>query len=332
MTSVAVPAPTSFHSLAPHPEPGAAHALEGGDRLAQGQREITILNQRLQALQRRLDLVERKERAQRDTLASMRAQLREAAGIQRGLQSSPVSMRDVDVGLVYLPADEVSGDVYEIVRLDDTHVAIAVADATGHGVSAGLLSTFVQLALRDPQRYGVADAIAHPNHVLQRVNEILLSANLEDGQFITAVYAVYDEQRHQVRLARAGAPYPVVLKGGRAPWSCVTRGSLLGAMDALSLEVAEIQLQPGDMLVLHTDGLDGIVSPPGPGSSAGSGADRRLIIPLDVAALRSSVFEFRSQLREPDDITVVALQRRAHGSRRCGEFPAKVPVARRAAV
>jgi sigma-B regulation protein RsbU (phosphoserine phosphatase) len=265
--------------------------------------------------------VEGLERAHRKKLALIDDQLRQAAGVQQALEPPPVSLRGAKIGTLFLPAETVSGDAFEIARLDDVHVAIAVADATGHGISAGLLSTFVRLAMRDPHGCGLRNVASRPDCVLERINEVLVSAQLEDGQFITAVYAVYNEVRHTIRIARGGAPYPVVLRRGSEAEVLESHGPLLGAVESASFEVAEVHLRPGESIVFHTDGLDAVarLTPASPFTDPKAHPRSASITEaeLDLAALHRAVLECRSQLAEPDDITVVTLQRTAAGAQSC---------------
>jgi len=135
-------------------------------------------------------------------------------------------------------------------------VAIAVADATGHGLPAGLLSTFVQQSLRGKDVTGNGYRLLEPDEVLTRANASILEARLQECQFVTALYARYDERTRTIRWARGGAPYPILVRNGQRPRQLVSNGPLLGALPRARFEVAEFQLEPGDTLLFHTDGLE----------------------------------------------------------------------------
>jgi len=295
--------------------------LDPAERLQEQQTEIASLRNRLHSLQHRLVALEHREEGHRARLTYVNEQLQRAAAMQRALQSPSIRLHDADLDTLFLPVEEVSGDLYEIVRLDESHVALAVADATGHGLPAGLLSVFIRLALRDPGGCGGAASALRPGQVLSRVNEALLASRLEDGQFVTAIYAVYDERRHVFRFARAGAPYPLVFRGCGRVERMITQGPLLGALESAAFEVGSIHLDPGDALFLHTDGLDAL-SPDAshhPTKSASPWPGRRngqvsLDLASELSSLRQLISDRRAGHEDSDDITVVAVKRHAPGT------------------
>ncbi len=183
-------------------------------------------------------------------------QLRLAGALQRSLQRPPPALRDAEVRAFYSPADIVSGDSYDVVRLDESHVAMAVADATGHELAAGLLSTFVKRSLQGRRPWAGGARMLEPDEVLTHANRDILETQLEECQFVTAIYAIYNEQTNVIRWARAGAPYPILVPHNRPPRPLISEGPLLGVLHDARFEVAERKLEPGDTLVFHTDGLE----------------------------------------------------------------------------
>ncbi|MGB2988180.1 MAG: PP2C family protein-serine/threonine phosphatase, partial [Phycisphaerae bacterium] len=71
--------------------------------------------------------------------------------------------------------------------------------------------------------------------------------------------AIYNERTRVIRWARAGAPYPILARPGESPRHLFTEGPLLGVLPAAQFEVDELQLEPGDTLLFHTDGLDALL-------------------------------------------------------------------------
>lgn len=202
------------------------------------------------------DVIDRSGPSRRPPVHRIDDQLRLAASLQRNLQAPLPTVDGLDVHAFYRPADIISGDAYGVHRLDETHVAVTVADATGHGLPAGLLSTFVKRSLRGKELTSTGYRLLEPDEVLVRANADILETQLQECQFVTALYAVYDESTRTIRWARGGAPYPILVRRGDRPRQIISNGPLLGAMTRARFEIVEHQLDPGDTLIFHTDGLD----------------------------------------------------------------------------
>jgi serine phosphatase RsbU (regulator of sigma subunit) len=261
-----------------------------------------------------LRAVQRRELMQRARIRRLNDELRLAASLQRNLQSPPPVIDGVDIHTLYRPADVVSGDMVDAVRLDESCVAVELVDATGHGLSAGLLAAFVKRSLRGKEVTGRGYRLLEPDEVLTRVNHDILDTQLEECQFVTAVYAVYNEQTGIIRWARGGAPYPILVRPHQPPQRLISGGPLLGILPDATFEIVELRLEPGDTLVFHTDGLDTIL--PDTGSQGDSrGLDQTdWVQELDGRSLAGYLKELGHRLdsmaataHARDDVTVVAL-------------------------
>lgn len=160
----------------------------------------------------------------------------------------------------FAPADRISGDFYDVFRLDETRVGIAVADATGHGVPAALMTALLKRSLRGKEITPQGYRILQPDEVLLRLNGDLIELGASQSQYVAALYAIYDETTREVRWARGGVPYPLLLADGQAPRCCISAGILLGVEEQPKLEVASLVLSPGETLLLHTDGLEALLA------------------------------------------------------------------------
>jgi serine phosphatase RsbU (regulator of sigma subunit) len=195
----------------------------------------------------------------------------------------------------------VGGDIYDVCRIDPSHVGFWVADATGHGVSAGLIAAFVKGAFRR----SIAASPLEPAAVLSEVNCELLGANFSECQFVTAVYGVYDEDNRGLKLSRAGAPRPTLvgLDGTAAVVSGA--GPMLGVAPAelIEFDVIEHEFLLGEALVIHTDGVESLPEFGYWNSSLPS--------PFDAARFLSKIDARLSEAvegRERDDVTILTLQ------------------------
>lgn len=154
------------------------------------------------------------------------------------------------------PAQEIAGDFYDYVALDERHLAFFVADVSGKGMPAALFMATVRALLRE-----ALQALRSPAEILARLNDAI-SRNNPKLMFVTVLLGIYDTATGRVLLARAGHPPAVLRKReGAATEVESPPGRLLGiesAGDCFS-EVT-VQLEPGDTLLLYTDGLTEAVS------------------------------------------------------------------------
>ncbi|MGE0482460.1 MAG: PP2C family protein-serine/threonine phosphatase [Phycisphaerae bacterium] len=189
-------------------------------------------------------------------------QLKLASQVQR--EFLPVTLPRfgrVSFATVFRPADYVSGDIYDVRRLDEDHVGIAVADATGHGIPAALLTVFVKRAMRGKEIYNGSYRILGPDEVLTRLNEDLIEADLSNCRFVAAAYAVLNIRTYEARIARGGVPYPIVRRADGTAELIRSEGSVVGVLPDATFASETVQLEPGDSLLLLTDGVEKLVAP-----------------------------------------------------------------------
>jgi sigma-B regulation protein RsbU (phosphoserine phosphatase) len=114
-------------------------------------------------------------------------------------------------GVLYRPASWVSGDIYDILRLDETHVGFYVADVVGHGMPAALLTMFIKKALQTKRILGSTYEIVPPEAAMAELNTDICDQNLSSCQFCTAVYAILDVSSLVLTYCRAGHPEPILI-------------------------------------------------------------------------------------------------------------------------
>ncbi len=185
--------------------------------------------------------------------------LERAQVIQRALlPSHPPRLDSVHVDALYRPGMNVGGDLYDIARLSDGRIALYVADATGHGVSAAMLSVLFKQRLEMCDQEGCT---LDPAEVLTRVNDQLCADVLNPGMFLTAAYVVVDPKTLQLRAAAAGHTPMLLLRENGELHLLERTGPGLGLGKTPRFTEHQVQLQPGDRFILFTDGLiEGIES------------------------------------------------------------------------
>jgi hypothetical protein len=185
-------------------------------------------------------------------------EMRLAARLQRDfLPRRLPEIGPVRFGVLYRPASWVSGDIYDVTRLDETHVGFYVADAVGHGLPAALLTMFIKKALQTKRIVGQTYEIVPPHVSLAELNADICEQNLNTCHFCTALYGVLNTIDGSVTYARAGHPEPILFRADGSIERPDAPGSLLGVFSEEQYVSQRLVLSPGERLLLFTDGVEG---------------------------------------------------------------------------
>jgi hypothetical protein len=154
------------------------------------------------------------------------------------------------------PGYSVGGDVFDF-ALSDRAVSLAMFDAMGHGLGAGLLAAAALAAYRSARRAGLG--------IYGQAREIdaVVQDHFTGGSFVTGVLAELDVGSGRLRYVRAGHPAPLLLRGGKVVKELAGGRRVPLGLGEGTLTVAEEMLQPGDWLVLYTDGITEARDPAG---------------------------------------------------------------------
>jgi len=147
----------------------------------------------------------------------------------------------------YVPMTAVAGDFYDYIVADDDQAGLLIADVSGHGVPAALIASMVKLAAAS-QRAIAAD----PSRLLSGMNSALFGNT--QHQFVTAAYVHLNSESQELRYSAAGHPPMLLLRNGRIT-QIEENGLMLAAFDFASYSTAIHKLEPGDRLLLYTDGI-----------------------------------------------------------------------------
>jgi phosphoserine phosphatase RsbU/P len=205
------------------------------------------------------DATERRsyERELLDAKHRAEASEREARALARTLQQtlippSPPTIPGLDVATAYQPAGhgtEVGGDFYDVFRVGDDWV-ITLGDVCGKGPEAAVVTSLVRHTVR-----ALCVGEKRPSAVLLALDEVLREHPTD--RFCTAVLARLTREGGSwlVTLGVGGHPQPLLLRHGRPPEPCGTTGPLLGVVDHATYADTTLRLDPGDALLLYTDGI-----------------------------------------------------------------------------
>ena len=211
------------------------------------------------------------------------------------------------------PARNVGGDFYDVIRLDDGRIGLAVADVSDKGVPAALMMMSSRTLLK-----GAAIGNLEPGKVLQEVNDLLNNEN-EAAMFVTVFYVVYDPATGEFTYANGGHNPPLVIHAdGSSDLLPLTNGIALGVAPGIEYEQKTVVLAPGDTVLLYTDGVTEAMNR----DHEQFGVERlkstfSLAPPTDPRQANDEVFravhEFVGDTLQSDDITCLTLHRSGTG-------------------
>jgi hypothetical protein len=187
-------------------------------------------------------------------------QLRLAGLVQRDfLPSHLPNCNEAQWSVTFLPAEWVSGDIYDIARIDEQHIGFYLADAVGHSMPAALLTIFLKQALAMRETIGNTYRIFAPAEVMKNLNLKMAGQKLSGYQFATCCYCLLNIRTRQLTFARAGHPYPILFRHGQPPQQLQSRGALLGVFDNAEFVQQTVQLEAGDRVLLYSDGAESLI-------------------------------------------------------------------------
>ncbi|WP_373398453.1 SpoIIE family protein phosphatase [Algoriphagus halophilus] len=153
---------------------------------------------------------------------------------------------------VFEPMDQIGGDFYDIIEIEKGVYGILIADVTGHGIQAALLTFMTSFAFKN-----AAIQTSSSSKVVAATNKKLYN-KMPRGSFITMFYAVYDSNTKKLTFTQAGHPEGYVLRPAtRQLFPLISESPLVGAFssDSVNYKESEIQLEIGDKLILYTDAI-----------------------------------------------------------------------------
>jgi len=240
----------------------------------------------------------------RDKLVSIKRELEVASQVQMSALPAELPANEFfDVKARVIPAKEVGGDFYDYFQIDDHRLAIAIADVAGKGIPAALFAMVTRALIKS-----VVSQYESPAAALRAVNEQLCDGN-DSCVFITTFFGVLDLRSGAFLYSNAGHNPPRLLRAkGDLEVVAPTDNLVLGIDDGEAYANAEVQLYPGDALILYTDGvteaenaeeeeygdhrLDQVLAAAGSADSAAT-----------IEAIVSSVRDFAGEAQQSDDIT-----------------------------
>ena len=247
----------------------------------------------------------------RDKLVALQNELDVASKMQQSILPTvfPSGPSYKTFGTMH-PARNVGGDFFDVIRLEEDHVGLAIADVSDKGVPAALF----MMSSRTLLKGSAIGAGGGPGAVLTEVNN-LLNEDETTGMFVTMLYAVYEPATGVFTYASGGHDPPLVVHpDGSSELKPLTGGIALGVLGGFEYREESFELAPGDTVCLYTDGVteatnqqDELMGIEGVQALFGSAP------PADAEqaglAMLNQVLEYTGEAPQHDDITCLTLRR-----------------------
>ncbi len=248
-------------------------------------------------------------------LVDIQSDLSVAREIQQGILPRSFKLKlsnpeAVDIFASMEAAKDVGGDFYDLFPIDDHRIGFAIADVSGKGVPAAIFMAVSHTLIKAT---GIRDLAS--NECMETVNNILCGESV-GSMFVTVFYGIYDSETGQVDYTNAGHNPPYILHADGSVEMLQNDGNLvLGVMENMKFKRSSLQLNPGDALVMYTDGVTEAENK----EHAQFGESR---LEAELAALKGSdskhmvetvlskVREFAAGAPQSDDITQLVIRRK----------------------
>jgi PAS domain S-box-containing protein len=224
--------------------------IELMDKITEQNRQLEI---QADKLRKALNEVENQKKIIEGQNKRLLADLQKAAEFQQSLLPEVLpELNDLKLAALYIPSSQLGGDFYDIIEKDGRYLAVILADASGHGVAAAMLSAMFKMTL-----HKYSDEILKPAVVLEKMNRDF-SSILQMGEFFSAFLAVYDRQNKVLHYANAGHPRPLLYNYRTQQITELdTNGFLLGILsDGVEFEQKAMPLNDPTRLMIYTDGMN----------------------------------------------------------------------------
>lgn len=286
--------------------------MAAGERILQMQRELTdknaLITETLDELQRVYDALD--------------SDLREAEKLQQSLvRDRHKAFGSGDVSLMLRQSGHVGGDLVGFFDAGEGHLGLFSIDVSGHGVSSALMTArlagYLSAAAPDQnvalhRRRNGGFAALPPEQVIETLNDLVLD-EMETEHYFTLLLAIVDLNTGIVRMAQAGHPHPAIQRANGTIEQSGPGGFPVGLMSGISFTAFEAHLQPGDRLLLLSDGVTECPTPNGRMLEE-DGLERIMHTLADVSGpaffdqLLEHLETFAGKQRFPDDVSGILFE------------------------
>ncbi|MEO8209036.1 MAG: PP2C family protein-serine/threonine phosphatase [bacterium] len=240
-------------------------------------------------------------------------ELKIAREIQLALLPTEIpKFRNYDLAGMNLPAMQVGGDYYDIIKLTDTKLAIVIADVSGKGTPASLLMANIQSAVHSYLKLYEENSFDLAK-VTEKINELIYE-NTSAEKFITFFWGILDSENNSFQFINAGHNPPVLLKKDKII-QLTEGGFMIGILDfGVTYEVGKVNLDKDDIIVFYTDGVTEAMN-----KNGDEFGEEKLINVLQenknqspeniLENIKNSLVVFTKDTSQYDDITLIVLKK-----------------------
>lgn len=193
----------------------------------------------------------REHQSLRDKQQKLESEIEIAANVQQSLLVGDIpEYHPLDIGVISKPARKMSGDYYHFVKDDSNRLSVAVADVIGKGIPAAMSMSMIKYAMDSlPQQH------FKPSIMLESLNRVV-EQNVDPSMFITMYYGLFDPETNRFSYASAGHEPGFFYSAKNADFADLqAKGRVLGLSRDTRYEEYEIQVEPGDVVILLSDGV-----------------------------------------------------------------------------
>lgn len=218
-----------------------------------------------------------------------------------------------DIAGVNLPALQVGGDYYDMIKLTDTKTALVIADVSGKGTPASLLMANIQSAVHSYLKLYLEISFDLAK-VTEKINELIYE-NTSSDKFITFFWGILDSEKNTFEYINAGHNPPYLLKEGGEILQLTEGGFMIGILDfGVTYEVGKVEIEKNDVLAFYTDGVTEAMN-----TAGDEFGDKRLTDVMKLykdsssseilEEIKNSIVNFSRNTAQYDDITLIVLKK-----------------------
>lgn len=181
---------------------------------------------------------------------TLEKQVRMAAEVQqRMIPHKPPQIPGLELASVYVPCFALGGDFFDFIPLEENNIGLAVSDVSGKGIPASLIMASVRAFLR-----AQVDNVYNLSEVIRRIN-LMVCRDTKIGEFVTLFYGVLNAVSRRFTYCNAGHPSAMLLRDGKVTELAASDNMVLGISSDEEFRQFIVDLEPGDILLLYTDGV-----------------------------------------------------------------------------
>lgn len=196
-------------------------------------------------------LAYREHQSLRHKQQELRTEIEIAANVQQTLLGTKIpSVKHLDIGAISVPAKHMNGDYYHFVQDENDNISIAIADVIGKGIPAALCMSMIKYAMDS-----LPGGKYEPNEVLENLNRVV-EQNVDPSMFITMFFGMYNTDNHSFTYSSAGHEPGFYYNAAKGEFTeIIAKGLLLGVDKKTKYSQYEKKVNPGDMIILLSDGV-----------------------------------------------------------------------------